>query len=57
MYFICELHEWFWYCDRCGKNLIVHIENVYKRFDECGKNFTQNIELKGHVTAINGKKD
>ena len=30
--------------------------NVVKNFDECGKNFTQNIGLKGHITALYEKK-
>ena len=25
--------------------------------DECGKNFTQNIGLKGHITAVHERKD
>ena len=29
---------------------------MVKNFDECGKNFTQNIELKGHITALHEKK-
>ena len=31
--------------------------NVVKNFDECGKNFTQNIGLKGHITAVHERKD
>ena len=42
-------------------NLKVHTQNsivinVVKNFDECGKNFTQNIGLKGHITALHEKK-
>ena len=49
-------------------NLKVHTQNVHKKwknsivinvvknFDECGKNFTQNIGLKGHITALYEKK-
>ena len=25
--------------------------------DECGKNFTHNIGLKGHITAVHERKD
>ena len=27
------------------------------KFDECGKNFTHNIGLKGHITAVHERKD
>ena len=49
-------------------NLKIHTQNVHKKwknsivinvvknFDECGKNFTQNIGLKGHITALYEKK-
>ena len=37
----------------------VHMENVHKRYkwDECGKNFTHNIGLKGHITDDHERKD
>ena len=35
---------------------IKDLKNIYK-CDECGKNFTQNIRLKGHITAVLETKD
>ena len=36
------------------------MENVHEGFkkkcEECGKNFTHNIGLKGHITAVNERK-
>ena len=28
-----------------------------KKCEECGKNFTHNIGLKGHITAVHERKD
>ena len=34
------------------------IKNFKKyKCDECGKNFTHNIGLKGHITAVHERKD
>ena len=43
-----------------GKKIFkVHMENVHKRYkcDECGKYFTHNIGLKGHITDDHKRKD
>ena len=36
----------------------ISIKDLKKhKCDECGKNFTHNIGLKGHITAVHERKD